>query len=608
MSEIYSARLSAGSLATPDSAQTVYRDDRFHLEANLAGSVTLHRSAELIVVVSGIMYDAIDPLTDLQRSPSSSPANRLATTYLDGGIEAAGRLEGHFCAIVLEPRNGIAHAFGDLRGGRRLFYALAPEQQGFVLATKLLPVANALPEFPNSDLDYRAFTLVYGYAPFDRTVYAGVRRLANNRVLHAAQGFVSFSTRHTPPVPERNAKHDREAAKQELRRRLSAATESIIGDHQRVGVFLGGFDSALVCALARQAGAEVVAFTFSYEDGEFNQRNIENTVAALNIEHHWVPMSAELIGEGLKHFSERFDRPTNWPNYVIQTAALAREAKRHGVSTLLTGDGCDEIFLGYPGIYRGSRFFQSERNASELSTRLARSLLTHEWAERQLGHVYRLLQRIIRNRALAKRIRQYLMFRVLDESTLNHLFAWPLNEVEQQVERAVYEVAARIPDVSDTVLAYEGRDHIVPNRLKLSGVMDSSGLPIATPFLHPLVRDFVRSMPESLLRPSGAATRKTLGKDILLETAHEAGLLPYEVIYQPKHAAVDGPLDRWYAEELRGMLTELILRVGPVHDQRNLDALLDELPIERLYRRRFSVDSITSHAASLLASYGSYLR
>lgn len=601
MSEIYFARLSSGALRTDESDLTLFSDGNYHLEARLAGSVTHHRSDDIIAVVSGIIYGEAS-----ERDEAVAPVERLVEAFRQGGAEAAAKLEGHFSAILIEPTKGDAYAFGDNRGGRRIFYSLTENGNGFIVATKLRPVADGLPLFPGADKQYQPFNLVYGYAPLDRTVYEGVRRLEASQVLAIEQAVAGFIERETPGVPEREARMEKDEAKRELYERLIASTASIVEGHKRVGVFLGGFDSALVAALAKRAGAEVFAFTFSYADAGFNQRNIDSVVEALDIEHHWVPITSESIGDGLANFADRFDRPTNWPNYVIQTAALAQVAREKDVSLLLTGDGCDEIFLGYPGIYRGSKFFNGEKTASRVTTGLAHGLLTHAWVERSLGHVYRLLHRIIRNRALPARTRLYLMFRVMDESTLSHLFGWPVKRVEQQVTGAVREVEGIIPDVSPTVLAYEGRDHIVPNRLKISGVMDTSGLPVATPYMHPLMRDFVRRIPEELLRPDGEAKRTTLGKDILLQTADEAGLLPHEVIYQPKHAAVDGPLDKWYATDLRDLIKDLIREIGPIASERNLDAIVDEKWIEKFYRKHFSVDSITSHAASLLATYGSF--
>lgn len=600
MSDVHFARISTGAERTPTSGDTVFESAQFHLEAKTSGSVTVTDRETVIVAVSGVVYG------ERGEQRVRTPAERIADAFVAGGLVAAAALEGHFAVLLVDKTNDVAHAFGDNRGGRRVFYA--GDANGAVVSTKLTSTAAALTTHPGPDTEVRDFHLVYGYAPFDHTAYEGVRRLPATSTMSLSSLAITVEDRPTPQIPERNAREDKQGAKAELATRLVEATESIVQGHDRVGVFLGGFDSALVASLAKRAGKEVVAFTFSYADAGFNQKNVDSVVNALGIEHHWVPITSKTIGDGLSNFAERFDRPTNWPNYVIQTAALAEVAREKGVSVLLTGDGCDEIFLGYPGIYRGSKFFGGDKVSSNFESNLAHALFTHPFLEKKLGHVYRLIHRIIRNRALPPRTRLYLMFRLMDESTVSHLFGQPRKAIEEHVQDIISEVEHVIPDVSPTVLAYEGRDHIVPNRLKISGVMDTSGLPVYTPYMHPDVRDYVRALPEELLRPDGEAKRTTIGKDILLQMADEQGFLPHEVIYQPKHAAVDGPLDRWYAEDLRMVIKDLIRGVAPVTDEKALDALLDEKWIEKFYRKNFSVDSITSHAASLLATYGSFHR
>lgn len=559
-------------------------------------SLVAYEDSELVVVTSGVLYRSTTESTYV-----SNHSHHLANRFRSGGLEAAAATPGHFSCLIVEKGIDRAHAFGDDRGGKRIFFS----EDGAVLATKLYSVSQSLSRI-TPDIDHRDFTLVFGYAPHERTVYREVSRLDAGWTLTVDTHGLGRNSRTRPRQVTRSPGKNEATVIGEMYDRFHDAVNSILDGYDRVAVFLGGFDSALVASLARRSGRQVHAYTFKYENEEFNQKNIDNVKSALDIEHTWVPISAKTISEGFHDYRKFYDRPTNWPNYLIQTRALAEFAERDGAEAVLTGDGCDEIFLGYPGIYRGSKFFADDKIAGPLEVALAHGIFKHKGAEQALGHLYRLGMRVIRNRAEPLRTRLYLMFRIMDESTIAHIFGWPEKDIENRVRAVINEIEPTVPDVDPTLLAYEGRDHIVPNRLKINGVMDGIGLPVYTPYMHPLVRDYVRELPEELLRPGGEAKRTTLGKDILLKMADQKGLLPHEVIYQPKHAAVDGPLDYWYATDLRDQLTELIRRIAPVKDPKFLQSILDEKWVEKVYRRRFSVDSITSHAASMLATYGSY--
>lgn len=363
-----------------------------------------------------------------------------------------------------------------------------------------------------------------------------------------------------------------------------------------------------MASLAKKVGREVKGYTFQYQSGEHNQKNVSEVVASVGMDHEWVDIDSNVIKSGLLEYSNIFDRPTNWPNYVIQTNYLLRRISEDDYKICLTGDGCDEAFLGYPGIYRGAKLFSKEMPNIGWLLKLLRSITEIEYAERKLGHVYRLVRRIIVNLTLEKKVRLYFMFRIMDETTINSLFGAGIKPTRERVMRIVSELSSEVDRHTDTIVAYEGRENIIPNRLKISGAMDASDVKIYSPFMHPDVRSYVRTIPEKLLRPGSEAKRDSLGKKILLDMAVEKGLLPYKVVYQPKHAAVDGPLDMWYDREIRDTLKDLISGVGDVRSESFLDDMISEKAIEIFYKKKFSVDSISGHAVSLLATYGSYFK
>jgi hypothetical protein len=78
------------------------------------------------------------------------------------------------------------------------------------------------------------------------------------------------------------------------------------------------------------------------------------------------------------------------------------------------------------------------------------------------------------------------------------------------------------------------------------------------------------------------------------------------VIHQPKMAAVDGPIDEWYAGPLRSTLMELMRGLPFEFDADYVDRLLDLKTSEALFKRYVMTDKVISHAASLLATYAGF--
>ena len=116
-----------------------------------------------------------------------------------------------------------------------------------------------------------------------------------------------------------------------------------------VGTFCsGGVDSSLVTALAAKIKGEAVN-TFSVG---FDEPDYDESPYALMVSEHCRTTHHQLR-VGNREFSELFpkmvwhnDEPLDFANSV-QIFALSRLAKQH-VTVVLTGEGSDELFAGYP--------------------------------------------------------------------------------------------------------------------------------------------------------------------------------------------------------------------------------------------------------------------
>jgi len=584
-----------------DTIDTSFAPDKFNIRKDDSGVIHEYESSKYKVVVHGVVY-----IPSGSDCTLSEQAKYIVDFLESNGLEQLAQLEGHYALFIWDKQEKKFYFWGDPNGGRPIFYAETP--RSFYVSSKLKILTTVDSELCIQNQAYQDFFLVYGFFPFSETVYQPIKRtVAGSLGLLTENGF-QFRELHKKDTVTQRFSDGRDKAKHTLNDILLSTCDEALKDYKNVSVLLGGFDSALIAALAKKLGKRVKAYTFKYENAIYDQANIDSVVSNLNIEHEWVRIGANLFNDGLRNYGTYFDKPTNWPNYVIQSTYLAQVSKEQNMEVVLTGDGCDEAFLGYPGIYRGARFFAREtpRAIRRLIGALRKGLQI-SYLEQEFGHVYRLLLRVLSNLQLSKKERLYLMFRIMDENTIASLFGTSRSEAEKAIDAIRQTLIRDIPDTySDTILAYEGRENIIPNKNKLTGMMDCSGLPIYSPFLHSEVRSYVRRFPEEFLRPNREAKRTSLGKYILLEMAEEYGYLPSEVIYQPKHAAVDGPLDAWYSADLRDLATELIGCVSEIKSERFLNRLLDEKAIDVMYRRRYSVDNITSHATSLLVTYGSY--
>jgi asparagine synthase (glutamine-hydrolysing) len=277
---------------------------------------------------------------------STGDTEVLVHGFEQWGDELPKRLVGMFAFALWDaPRRRLFLA-RDKLGKKPLFYA---EQQGQVaFASNIKSVCAALPGTPA--LDYRAIDafLTFSAIPAPHTIYQNVRQLrpGEQAIFQADRTEISrywrLSFRAPLAVDEREAVERLEAAlRTAVARRLQADTP--------VGVFLsGGVDSSAIAAvMAGLIERPVEAFTIGACADEPDGAPLARQVAAAIGAHHTVlPMPAD---SGLSNWPElvwQYGQPFGDPS-TLPTHAAAGLARRH-VTVVLTGDGGDEAFAGYP--------------------------------------------------------------------------------------------------------------------------------------------------------------------------------------------------------------------------------------------------------------------
>ena len=182
------------------------------------------------------------------------------------------------------------------------------------------------------------------------TIFEGIQRLLPGETLTCADGHV-LDRQRISYVPEGGPENvDEDAALM----RLDHALEESVDLHQRsdvpCGMFLsGGIDSSTLLALmARLSNQPVLAFTAGFDaPGAADRREHAATVArALGARHETIEISEQMVWRHLPEIVGCMDDPVA-DHAIIPTWFLAQRA-RQDVKMVLSGEGGDEIFAGYP--------------------------------------------------------------------------------------------------------------------------------------------------------------------------------------------------------------------------------------------------------------------
>lgn len=119
-----------------------------------------------------------------------------------------------------------------------------------------------------------------------------------------------------------------------------------------VGVCIsGGVDSnVLASILSKELGFSLRTYSLGSNKSEFNENLQAEAVANyLGTQHTSLMLDADFNRDLLMETISHYDQPVSDQN-MLSFRYIAREAKKDGVSVLLSGMGGDELFLGYPDV------------------------------------------------------------------------------------------------------------------------------------------------------------------------------------------------------------------------------------------------------------------
>jgi asparagine synthase (glutamine-hydrolysing) len=278
---------------------------------------------------------------------SHSDVETILPLYLEHGIEAVQMLDGMFGLAIWDNRTRTLILARDRAGEKPLFYARPGDE---VLFASELQCLLRHPEIPR-DLDRTAIDeyLTLGYIPEPRTPFAAIRRVPAGTLMRFREGREETIRYWDPGSFAIEPRDPQDAVKTVQRLIEEAVTKQVMSDVP-VGVFIsGGLDSSLLATLASKVIGVDRVHTFS---AQFAEESYDESADAAELakmmrtRHVPVRTDEETLLEALRNVTTRMAEPLADPA-ILPTFLLARTAREH-VKVILSGEGADELFGGYP--------------------------------------------------------------------------------------------------------------------------------------------------------------------------------------------------------------------------------------------------------------------
>jgi asparagine synthase (glutamine-hydrolysing) len=274
---------------------------------------------------------------------------------LDGTLP---HLRGEFAFALFDRDEDTLHLVRDRFGIKPLYWT---EIDGGLVFGSELKVLFAHPdvkrEFDSAGLYHQLMqTMVPG-----TTAFAGVHQIKPGHALtiRRRNGKLEIEDKRywDMPFPEESARGE-PADEQEyiegVRERLIEAVQLRMEADVPVGCYLsGGIDSCSIVGMAAASTqGSVRAYTIGFDNAEYDETAIAREMAeAVNAEHDVMLLEADHLYD---HFEETLwhTERTIYNTLGVAKLLMSRHVNETGYKVVMTGEGSDELFGGYPAFRR----------------------------------------------------------------------------------------------------------------------------------------------------------------------------------------------------------------------------------------------------------------
>ncbi|MBI3442678.1 MAG: asparagine synthase (glutamine-hydrolyzing) [Candidatus Sungbacteria bacterium] len=502
----------------------------------------------IAVTFNGEIYNYRELKKDLERKghvfSTKSDTEAILKCYREYGADCPKYLDGMFAFIVWDDEKQMLFAARDRFGKKPLYYGFDGHGTLF-MASEIKALARA---GIRGVIDPEAIDnyLTLMYIPPWKSVYANIHVIppaysASFKIGWNTPAFSRYWRLESNPLSVSYAD-----AKKEIKRLfLDSVRKRMIADVEIGALLSGGVDSTLVCAYAQKFSRHPLkTFTVGYEHYINELPYAREASETIGTDHYTLQATSDLTHEltsVIGYMDEPHADSSNFPQHLVSRLAASK------VKVALSGDGADELFMGYG-------WYWKYRNVRKV-TQIKNALISNPFQEHlKLISVFQPHER----RKLWK-----------NPDAVNG------DIVGEQAEACKKNNTQKI-NLFDLTAYLPGR---LLTKVDRTSMMHS--LEVRCPFLDYRLAEYVYNLPEKY--KMDGASGKIILKDMLRE------IMPEEFVYRRKQG-FGAPVSDWLkTDAMKKLVHEKLGGAAMIYEFLNKEAVTDYL------RDFYSRDHVKTH-------------
>ncbi|MBS9782767.1 MAG: asparagine synthase (glutamine-hydrolyzing) [Arcobacter sp.] len=355
----------------PDFSKKVQIDDKLFGHTRLS-IVDLDDEAnqpmifdDILLVFNGEIYNYKELIVDENlHCKTKSDSEVLIRLYQKYGFDFLSKLNGMFAFCLYDMHKSLYFCAKDRYGKKPFFYYLKDGK--FIFSSSLKSILNLLDFKPKLNKVALSKYMQYFTSFGQDTFYSDIYKLESASYMIVDEDL-NIKQKKYYKINTYKAIKDESQALEDIEELLFSSVKERLNCDVEVGSLLsGGIDSSLISALyTKISGKKIHTFSIGYDEYK-NYCELEYAqILANHINSEHTPVSIEKK-DFIDYFEDSLEalEEPHGDSAAVPLNILTKKIKESGIKTVLSGEGSDEIFLGYDNYAKFLKYYEFEKTLS----------------------------------------------------------------------------------------------------------------------------------------------------------------------------------------------------------------------------------------------------
>ena len=323
---------------------------------------------DIVLVFNGEIYNYKELFhVEQLNCKTSSDSEIIIRLYQKYGFDFLNKLNGMFAFCIYDIKKNLFFCARDRYGKKPFFYYFKDNK--FIFSSSIKSILKILDYKPNLNKVALSKYIQYFVSFGEDTFYQDIFKLeASTYMIYEPNKAFELQKKKYYRINTYKAVKDEKQALNKIEELLFKSVEYRLNSDVEVASLLsGGIDSSLISALyTKISGKKINTFSVGYDEYK-NYCELEYAqITANHINSNHTPVIINQK-EYIKHFEETLDmlEEPHGDSAAIPLNILTKQIHKAGIKTVLSGEGSDEIFLGYDNYAKFLKYYEFEKSLSD---------------------------------------------------------------------------------------------------------------------------------------------------------------------------------------------------------------------------------------------------